>query len=448
MLPSDPVAADARAPEDPATPGDAAAVIAVEGRRLPVLALSIVVVALLAGTGLFLSGYTLGSHQAATPGTAGADTELFAPFWDAYHAITERYAGGEVDRKKLVEGATKGLFSALGDPYSEYLTSEEYRDSLEGLSGTFEGIGAEIGTRSPDDGASDCSTLGPECLLVVIAPIAGSPAEAAGIRSGDVIAAVDGSSVDGMTVTSARDVIRGPKGTSVTLSIVRNGGEPLDLTVTRDVIEAQEVTAEDLAEGTVSYIRVTGFSDPAADQVDEAIAAARERGLDRFILDLRGNPGGYVTAAQRIASEFIASGPIFWQQDADGVQTATDATGDGRATADDIEVIVLIDEGSASASEIVAAALKESGRGTLVGETTFGKGTVQVWTELSGDAGGYRLTVARWLTPDKRWIHGSGVEPDVPVDVPADAPLDEDPVLHRALELLADGSAALLRPAA
>jgi carboxyl-terminal processing protease len=417
-------------------------------RRSTILGLAMAVVALLAGTGLFLSGYSIGSQQAGTPGTPASDADLFRPFWEVYHAITDRYAGGEVDRRSLVEGATKGLFEALGDPYSEYLTSDEYRDSLEGLSGRFEGIGAEIGTEAPGNGASDCSTLGPDCLLVVIAPIAGSPADKAGLQPGDIVRAVDGRALEGLTVGEARDLIRGPKGTVVTLSIARDGGEPFDLEIIRDVIESKEVTTRELAGGTVAYLGVSGFSDIASDQVAAAVSAAREKGITRFILDLRGNPGGYVTSAQEIASQFIGSGPIFWQEDSGGEQVATESTGDGRATGDDIRLAVLIDRGSASASEIVAGALQDSGRGTLVGEQTFGKGTVQVWTELSGDAGGYRLTIAKWLTPAKRWIHGDGLTPDVPVTPPADEPAGSDSVLDRALEILAAGTTGALAPAA
>ena len=446
MLPPDASHVGAR---PPVAPGDTDPPESRRDRRSPaILALALAVVALLAGTGLFLSGYSIGSQQAGTPGTPTADVDLFKPFWEVYHAITDRYAGGEVDRSKLVEGATKGLFEALGDPYSEYLTADDYRDSLEGLSGRFEGIGAEIGTEAPGDGASDCSTLGAECLLVVIAPIAGSPAEEAGLRPGDIVRAVDSRALDGLTVGEARDLIRGPKGTTVTLSIVREQGDPFDLAITRDVIETKDVTTRELAGGSVAYLGVSSFSDIASDQVADAVGAARDKGITRFVLDLRGNPGGYVTSAQEIASQFIGTGPIFWQEDAEGDQVATDSTGEGKATGDDIDVAVLVDRGSASASEIVAGALQDTGRGTLVGEKTFGKGTVQVWTELSNEAGGYRLTIARWLTPNKRWVHGDGLEPDVPVTAPANAPAGSDAVLDRALDILASSSSGVLAPAA
>ncbi len=163
-------------------------------------------------------------------------------------------------------------------------------------------------------------------------------------------------------------------------------------------------------------------------------------GSTRIILDLRGNPGGYVTAARAVASQFIGSGPVFWEQEADGTQIPTDAEAGGVATDPAIRVICLVDGGSASASEIVAGALQDSKRATLVGQTTFGKGTVQQWQELTGEGGAFRLTIARWLTPAKRWIHDVGLEPDVAVTIPADVAAGDDPTLDRALELLDEGA--------
>ncbi len=441
--PADPDGATAGQPA-PGLPVATVPVPPTPGRRGgPLLWMAIVVVAILAGGALFLSGFSLGRQTATTPGTPVAEEELFRPFWDAYRAVTERYAGGEVDRRKIIEGAIRGMFEALGDPYSSYLTSEQYRQSLQGISGEFEGIGAEIATKRADGTDVDCNTLGPDCRLVVVAPIEGSPAEKAGVRPGDVVVAVDGSTLDGLTLEEARDRIRGPKGTEVTITIERDRTAPFDLTITRDVIVTKEVTVRDLAGGTVSYIRVSGFSDHAADDVAKAVKAAVENGQTRFVLDLRGNPGGFVTAAQRIASQFIASGPIFWQEDAQGNQVPTEAQTGGAATDPSIKVVVLIDRGSASASEIVAAALQDSGRAELVGEQSFGKGTVQTWQPLEDDAGGFRLTVAKWLTPDMRWIHHVGLTPDVKVDVPADTPAGTDPVLEEALEVLGASTAAV-----
>jgi carboxyl-terminal processing protease len=410
-------------------------------RTTSILHLAVIVVAVLAGGALFMSGYTLGRQESTQPGTPVTEDEAFQPFWDAYHAVTERYAGGEVDRKKIIEGAIKGMIEALGDPYSSYLTSEEYKSSLQGIGGEFEGIGAEIGTVKADGTTTDCTTLGPDCRLVIIAPIEGSPAQAAGIRPGDIVTAADGTSLDGLTIDEARDRIRGPKGTKVRLTVVRDGGSPFDVEITRDVIQQKEVIERDLAGGDVGYVKLTGFSDDAAKDFHDVLKADVDAGRTKIILDLRGNPGGYVTTAQDVASEFVKDGVLFWQEDAKGTQTPTKATGDGAATDPGIDLVVLIDKGSASASEIVAGALQDRDRATLVGETTFGKGTVQQWQTLEGDHGGFRLTVAKWLTPDKHWIHHQGIVPDVAVTVPADAPTGVDPALDKALEVLGETTA-------
>jgi carboxyl-terminal processing protease len=409
-------------------------------RRTPILAVSIALVAVLAGSALFLSGYSLGRQAASEPGTPPSQSEAFQPFWDTYHAISDRYAGGEVDRTKVVQGAIRGMIQALGDPYSAYLTSDQYRDSLLGISGQFEGIGAEIATEGPD-GTQGCSPLGSSCRLIVTDPIAGSPADKAGIKVGDIVISVDGTALDGLTVDGARDRIRGPKGSVVTLALRRGGGAPIKLMITRDVVQTKEVESKVLADGTVGYIRLAGFSDASADDVVAALKAHVAAGRTKLILDERGNPGGYVTAARKIASQFIASGPVFWEQDAQGNQVATNALGDGVATAADIRVIVLVDGGSASASEIVAGALQDTGRARLVGQQSFGKGTVQQWQQLSGDGGAFKLTIARWLTPNKRWIHGTGLTPDVVVTLPTPVPAGSDPTLDKALQLLAGPSA-------
>ena len=182
---------------------------------------------------------------------------------------------------------------------------------------------------------------------------------------------------------------------------------------------------------------VAGFSDVAADEVVAALTQHVAAGQKKLILDLRGNPGGYVTAARKIASQFIGSGVVFWEQDAAGNQVATDALSGGVATNPAIRLVVLIDGGSASASEIVAGALQDTGRATLIGAQSYGKGTVQQWQQLTGDGGAFRLTVARWLTPNKRWIHKVGLTPDVVVALPKSLPIGSDPILDKALEVLA-----------
>ncbi len=447
MLPDDPAPTEATpawqlvgAPVPPSPPVVAAR------RGVPILALSIALVAILAGGALFMSGYLAGKQLAEQPGTPADRAEAFQPFWDTYQTIERRYAGGDINEQALVRGAIRGMVEALGDPYSSYLTPEEYQSGLQDLSGQFEGIGAVIGTKNAADDTTECTTLGPDCVLVVVSPIDGSPADKAGLQAGDVIVAIDGASLDGLTVDGARDKVRGKKGTEVVLTVKRGQADAFDVAIVRDIVAQQEVVQKDLAGGTIGYIRVTGFSDNAASQYHEELQADISAGRKKLILDLRGNPGGYVTAARKIASEFISSGPIFWEQSADGTQEETDAESGGLATDAGITVVVLVDRGSASASEIVAGALQDRKRATLVGETTFGKGTVQQWIELP-NTGALKLTIARWLTPDKRWIHQVGLVPEVTVTPPAQPAAGDDPVLDKAVEILGDG-AAVLRPAA
>jgi len=416
-------------------------------RRLPIVAVSIAVIAILAGSALFLSGYALGRQTASQPGTPADAAAAFQPFWDTYHTIIDRYAGGVVDRDALIQGAIRGMIGALGDPYSAYLSADDYRLSLQGISGRFEGIGAELATEAPD-GTQGCTPLGATCRLVVTMPLAGSPAQRAGLETGDRIVAIDGAPPDGSTMDAVLDRIRGPKDSVVTLTIERGGAAPIQLAITRDVIQAQEVESEALAGGTVGYVRLAGFSDTAADDLVTTLRGHLAAGRTKLILDLRGNPGGYVTAARKIASQFVGSGVVFWEQDAQGNRVATNALGDGVATDPAVQVVVLIDGGTASASEIVAGALQDSKRATLVGQQSFGKGTVQEWQQLTGDGGAFKLTIARWLTPDKRWIHGKGLTPDVVVTLPDPIPAGTDPDLQRALEVLGASASGAPLPAA
>jgi carboxyl-terminal processing protease len=444
-------------------------------RRSWPLAVAMVLVAVMAGGALFLSGYTVGRDQGRTPGSSVTEQQAWQPFWDIYDAIQKRYPLGPVDRTTLVEGAIRGMVQSVGDPYSSYLSPEDFQGTINDISGTFEGIGAEIGSVDAAGNTSDCSTFGPDCHLVIIAPIEGSPAEGAGLKPSDVITAVDGQTLDGLTPDQARDRIRGAAGTELTLHIQRFAAPPpasssppatsapagstgsspapgsspaqarkpideFDVKLVRAKIQRREVSARELVGGTVGYVRLSGFSDAGATELQTAIKADVDKGIKKLVFDLRGNPGGFVTAAQSVASQFIASGPVFWRQDAQGNQTETDAEPGGVATDPSIQVVVLIDRGTASASEIVAGALQDRGRAKLIGETSFGKGTVQEWYPLD-QLGGVKLTVEKWLTPDKRWIHKIGLTPDFPVTVPADLPAGSDPVLDKALEVL--GAAAM-----
>lgn len=404
--------------------------------RSVALPLTLALVAVLAGSVLFVSGFALGSLKATTPGTPVDEAAAFQPFWDAYRSVTEDYAGGPVDRKKLIDGAIRGMIGALDDPFSAYLSPDEYRQSLQGLAGQFEGIGARVETRRLT-GTGDCPALGDGCALIVVEPTPGAPAERAGLRAEDRIVAVDGLTVDGLTADQALAKVRGPKGTTVTLSIVRAGGAPFDMPIVRAVVVQPEVTSRTLADGTVGYIRLRGFSDRAADEFGQAVASHVAAGRTSIVVDLRGNPGGYVLDAQHVVSQFVPAGTtIFSQEDASGARVPTTAVAGGAATDPAIRVAVLIDGGSASASEIVAGALQDLGRAKLIGSTSYGKGTIQVWQQLADDNGGFRLTVAKWLTPNGRWIHHVGLTPDVAVDA-SGAVAGSDPVLDRAVEVLA-----------
>src|SRR3954453_6979194 len=415
-------------------------------RRVPLLSVSIAIVAVLAGSALFMSGYSLGRHAAGDPGTPPSESDAFQPFWDTYHSINDRYAGGAVDRIAVIQGAIRGMIDSLGDPYSAYLSADDYRKSLQGISGQFEGIGAEMTSRA-GDGSDGCAPIGPDCRLIVTRPIPGSPAAPAGVEPGDVVLAVDGAAVDGLNVDGARQRIRGKKGTVVKLALQRDG-RPVELAITRDVVQEEEVETKALADGAVGYLRLSGFSDTSADALVDALTSHLRAGRTKLVLDLRGNPGGYVTAARKIASQFVGGGVLFWEQDAQGGQVPTEALGDGVATDPKVKLVVLIDHGSASASEIVAGALQNTKRATLVRQQSFGKGTVQQWQQLSGEGGAFKLTVARWLTPSKRWIHSVGLTPDVVVALPDPLPAGADPDLAKALEVLGASATGVALPKA
>jgi carboxyl-terminal processing protease len=458
MLPSDPEP-DSDVPVTPVIPSDAPRP---ERRRGWAFAASMVLVAIMGGGALFMSGYSIGRNAGRAGSGSVDEATAFAPFWNVYDAVTKRFPLGPVNQTTLVEGAIRGMVDALGDPYSSYLSPEDFQGTLNDISGTFEGIGAEIGAVDENGNGSDCSTFGPDCRMVVIAPIEGSPAEAAGLKAGDVVTQIDGASLDGLTADEARDKVRGKAGTDVTLHIERYvlaGSSPaptaepnaslaprqpvdsFDVTITRAKVQRREVTSRVLANGTVGYVSLAGFSGTGASEVKKALQGFVDQNIKKVVFDLRGDPGGFVTDALDVASQFIGSGPVYWTEDAQGVDTETDAQGGGIATDASIQVVVLIDKGSASASEIVAGALQDRGRAKLIGETSFGKGTVQEWIDL-GAIGGVKLTVNKWLTPNKRWIHHVGLTPDVPVTVPADNPPGEDPVLDKALEVL--GASALV----
>ena len=366
--------------------------------------------------------------------TCTEPSDAFSVLCEVYADIKREYVD-EIDDEALVDGAVRGMIEyGLEDPYSGYLTPDQYGSALDDLSGSFSGIGAEVGMENLEDPGNleGCTVVTDGCVIVIVAPLDDSPAEAAGLRPGDQIVAVDGTSTMGETVSSLVYRVRGESGTDVVLTIRRDERE-FDVTITRDVIELQEVSAELLEDG-IGYIRLTSFTDRATDLFRDALSGLLEQGATGIVFDLRSNPGGYIVAAQGIASQFVTEGELLFT-----VESGEDVTEwraeSGVAQAADIGVVVLVDGGSASASEIVAAALQEYGRATVVGTPTFGKNTVQIWNDLP-NGGGLRLTTDRWFTPDHNSVAPDGVQPDIVVEGPEDPADEDDPQLDRAVELL------------
>ncbi len=430
-------------------------------RRSPVAsAVALVSVLLLFGALTFVAGFAVGgasevgggvpSPSGATPTpveTAGPTpiletvscaepTEAFAVLCETYAQIKGDYVD-EVSDEDLVDGAVRGMIEfGLQDPYSGYLPPDQYGSALDDLSGEFSGIGAEVGienTVDPEDLAS-CTVVSETCAMVVVSPLAGSPAEGAGLRAGDRILEIDGTSTLGESVSSLVFEVRGEAGTDVTLTVERGSSE-LDITITRAVIDLREVDSE-LLDGGIGYIRLTTFTDRATGVFREELGALLERGASSIVLDLRGNPGGFITTARGIASQFVPAGELLFTVESDGNVQRWESESGGLAQSDAIPVVVLVDRGSASASEIVAGALQDTGRATILGERTFGKNTVQIWNDLP-NGGGLRITTDRWFTPDHNSAAPDGITPDVVVSSPADPTGDADPQLDRALEILA-----------
>ena len=321
-------------------------------------------------------------------------------FDDALGHVLESFVDkDELTADDLLNAAVRGLIDDLDDPYSSYTTPELYDVSFN-YSGQFEGIGAEVTLR--DD------------QVLIQSPLDGSPAEAAGLRPGDIILAVDGESIEGLTLLEAVALIRGPKDTTVVLSILRAGSpEPLDIPVVRDTITLVSITSRILEEAPhIGYIRLSTFEANSPEQLRLAIEALRAQGAQALVLDLRNNSGGLVDAAVGVLGEFLDGGLMVVLVDADGGRREFVATEGGSAL--DIPLAVLVNAFSASASELAAGALQDYGRATIVGSRTFGKGSFNTIYQLTNDAGLF-LTTGRWLTPDGRALEGKGLEPDVQV---------------------------------
>jgi carboxyl-terminal processing protease len=400
------------------------------------------VLASLVGALLFVGGYLAAGSKGS--GSCTAPSEAFAAFCEAYDKLKAQYVD-QLSDEQLAEGAIQGMFEhGVPDPFSGYMPPDEYQRALGDLSGRFSGIGAEMGVRNLQDPADlqACTQLSDNCVLIVISPLPDSPAERAGLLAGDVVTAVDGVNVNGSTLEEEVAKVRGDAGTKVTLSL-RRDQRTFDVTITREEIQMREVTSRMLENG-IGYIALHGFSDASATQFRDGIRELLDQGAKSIVFDLRDNPGGYIEAARKVASEFIADGVIFTQESAGDEVTTWEATGDGLATDSKIPVVVLINNGSASASEIVAAALKETGRATIVGQHSYGKNTVQVWAPLD-NGGGVRITISRWFTPKHHSVAPDGVQPDVTVEVPDGTPPDRDLYLEKAVQILTEKSVGAAR---
>jgi len=367
----------------------------------------------------------------------------FSLFWTVLSKIEESYYDKKaLDTTKIVNGAISGMVQSLGDPYTLYLPPVQNTDFKEGMAGqAFEGIGAELGMAGKQ--------------IIVVAPLDDNPAIKAGIRSGDAILKVNDQETGGWTLAQAVEKIRGPRGSAVTLTILHKGSDkPQDISITRQSIKVKSVDGwvkqvKDIdqigdkelkqknANSSIGYIRVSQFGDNTN---QEWLAVVNKIVLDQqkqqnfagIILDLRNNPGGYLQDANYIASEFIPEGTVVIQEKGTGEKAAFSVERKGQFL--DVPIVVLINKGSASASEIVAGALRDHQRATLLGETSFGKGTIQEAQDL-GNGAGLHVTIAKWLTPSGTWVHGKGLKPDVSV-VYNEKDLEHDNQLSKAAETL------------
>jgi carboxyl-terminal processing protease len=297
----------------------------------------------------------------------------------------------------------------------------EYKDATSDLSGEYEGIGAWVNT----DGD----------FLTISEPMPGSPAEKAGLITGDQIIKIDGEDLTGVLPELARRKVLGPAGSTVVLTILRDGVEnPFDVSVTRDAIKVASVDSK-MLEDNIAYVKIRNFGDQTDEELTAALKDLMKQKPAGLVLDIRNNPGGSLDTAINVASQFIGNGVILYEEYGDGTRQTHEAKQGGLAT--DIPLVVLVNEFSASASEVVAGAIQDTGRAELVGTTTYGKGSVQQWIPLSGDEGAVRVTIARWLTPNGRLIHEIGLEPDEEVNMTEeDAKANLDPQLDAAINLL------------
>ncbi|MGP7815943.1 lmo1851 family serine protease [Niallia sp. 01092] len=352
--------------------------------------------------GITTVALSFGDEKAVNVGT---DRSEFNKLYAAYDALKQNYYK-DVDTKDLVNGAIDGMFSALNDPYSNYMNEKEAASFHESISSSFEGIGAEI-QQSNDN-------------IVIVTPIKGSPAEKAGLKPNDKIISVDGKNLQGMSSSEAVLLIRGKKGTKVELEIERAGVQkPMDISIVRDTIPIETVYGK-LTKDGIAEIQITSFSENTSVELVNKLNEFQEKGMKGIVLDLRQNPGGLLPEVEKIANLFVPNGEIIYQEEHRNGKVEKAVSENNNGT--DIPLVVMIDGGSASASEILAAAVNQSADVPLVGVKSFGKGTVQRATDLS-DGSNLKFTTDKWLTPNGSWIHGKGIEPTYKVELPSFASL-------------------------
>jgi len=362
-------------------------------------------------------GFNIQIASKETPKNLDVD---FSLFWDVWDRVSKDYIGRDkIDSQKLLYGAISGMVAAIGDPYTIFLDPETNKEFETNLSGVYEGVGIQIGFRNKK--------------LVVIAPLEGTPAKKAGVRAGDQIIKIGDKDAFDLTLPEAVKLIRGEAETEIKITFTRKGEEDFELTLKRARIEVKSVTWE--KKDDVAIIKLTRFSDTTNSEWENTVSEISLSGLRKIILDLRNNPGGHLSGAVDIAGEFVKAGTtIVFQEDANGNRVSLKSRKDGALTG--YSVVVLINKGSASASEIVAGALRDILKVKLIGETSFGKGSVQERENLPFGSG-LHITKSKWLTPAGTWVNDTGLEPDFKVELTEkDEETGLDPQLNKAIELL------------
>jgi carboxyl-terminal processing protease len=368
------------------------------------------------------------SDAAATPSPMMTPTQgaggSFDIFWEAWDVLQDNFYGDLPPESELPYAAIQGVIDATGDPYTAFLDPLRAEILRTDLQGGFEGIGATVRLR-------------PDGQLEIVQPLPGWPAMRAGLQARDAVLEIDGVEVQGMSLYEAIAAIRGPAGTTVRLLVERQDvEEPFVIEVERALIELPAVESRTL-EGNIGYVRLSEFGEMATDELRDALRELQANDLRGLVFDLRGNRGGFLSVAVEVTSQFVGDGPILLERFKDGRERPYPAQSGGLAL--DVPLVVLVDGGSASASEIAAGAIQDSGRGVLIGTTTLGKGSVQMVHALS-DGSELRVTVAQWFTPGGRGIHGEGLKPDIEVALTQEDMLAErDPQLERAVEYLLEG---------